>query len=74
MPVVENRLLELVGFMLKRQLTHDEWRELKHCHTALVNKQWKLNCLLTMSQLAHISEDVEWQHDICREIDKLTLY
>lgn len=71
MHAVEKRLLELVGILLQRQLTTVERDDLRFCHRFLVDREWKLGLLETQSYLASLSNDTEWQHEICRQIDAL---
>jgi hypothetical protein len=70
--VVERRLLELVGILLnQRPLTDTETTELRQAHQYLINREWKLGLLEMQSYMASLTNDVTWQHDICREIDTL---
>ena len=71
MHTVEKRLLELVGILLQRQLTIVERDDLRFCHRFLVEREWKMGLLETQSYLASLSNDTEWQHEICRQIDAL---
>jgi len=52
--------------------TRDDLKELDVCLEANMNMVWKLNKLENMSLIASMTGDVEWQHEICTEIDKLT--
>lgn len=71
MHVVEKRMLELVGVYLQRGLTTAERDDLRFCHRFLMEREWKLGLLETQSYLASLTNDSEWQHDICRQIDAL---
>lgn len=52
--------------------TRGDLKELDMCLEANMNMVWKLNKLENMSLIASMTGDVEWQHEICAEIDKLT--
>lgn len=71
MHVVEKRLLDLVGILLQRPLTIEEARDLKQAHQYLVNREWKLGLLEMQSFMAYQTNDIEWQHEICRKIEAL---
>ncbi|MEJ8546598.1 DUF7667 family protein [Brevibacillus borstelensis] len=71
MSAVQKRLLVLVGILLVRPLTIEERRDLQQAHKYLVNREWKLGLLETQSYLASLTNDVEWQHKICKQIDAL---
>jgi hypothetical protein len=57
----------------KRPLSEDEQKELGHCLEANANRAWKLAELKNWSLLASMINDTEWQHQICREIERLRI-
>ncbi|MBO8164671.1 MAG: hypothetical protein H0Z34_13300 [Brevibacillus sp.] len=71
MHVVEKRLLDLVGILLQRPLTLQEARDLKESYQYLVEREWKKGLLEMQSFMAYQTDDAEWQHEICRQIDAL---
>ena len=69
--VVAERFIELVVTQHYRPLTEMEKRELHESYQWLVNRQWKVARLKNLSYVAHITGDTEWQHEICRELERL---
>lgn len=70
---VHQRLAELWAKKKKRgYLTEKEKEELEMCLDWNVTYCWNIARLRTLSFLAHETNDVEWQHQICAEIDRLT--
>jgi hypothetical protein len=72
---VHRRLAELAD-KAKRlggyaNLSEAEQVELSHCLHANANLVYRYDVLTTLSWIAHEVNDVEWQHDICRQIDEL---
>lgn len=57
----------------KRQLTLNELVEWRHCMDMLASDMYKQAELFNLSLVASMSNDVEWQHDICRKIDESKL-
>jgi hypothetical protein len=55
----------------QRSLTEEEWSEFKHCLEAHTRKAMKLSRLYNLSYVAHITNDTEWQHDLCAKIDTI---
>lgn len=55
----------------ERPLTDEEWSDLKNCLTVHVQKARKLGRLYNLSYMAHLSDDTDWQHEICAKIDRL---
>jgi len=52
--------------------TKDDIKELELCMEANMNMVLKLTKLENESLLASMTNDKEWQNDICANIDKLT--
>lgn len=69
---VHQRIAEL-WYKLHHQggLTEEETSELKLCLDAHMRKAQKLADLENQSLMASISNDTDWQHEICKKIDKL---
>lgn len=65
------RLAELYVINKRRPLTTEEMLELQHCLAANVHYCWEMAYLANMSLLASMTNDVDWQHEICAEIDAL---
>lgn len=72
MGIVQRRMLELVGILLQRPLTIIERDELRLCHQYLVERTWKIGLLEMYSFMASLANDVDEQHHICCELDKLS--
>ena len=71
MSVVADRFIELSIIERHRRLTKTERYEKKECLKYLTERQWKLAKLKNLSLMASMTNDTEWQHEICRDIDKL---
>ncbi|MFD0710580.1 hypothetical protein [Paenibacillus sp. GCM10027626] len=72
---VHRRLAELTEKALRignwQQLPMQEQKEVEHCiriNAKIVRKHDELHQLL---KIAYAMNDVEWQHDICRQIEQL---
>lgn len=72
METVQRRMLELVGILLQRPLTIYEREDLRFCHRYLVERTWKIGLLEMYSFMASLANDVDEQHRICCELDKLS--
>ena len=71
MHVVVDRFIELSVVEQYRRLTKTERYEKNECLKYLTERQWKLAKLQNFSLMASETNDTEWQHDICHEIDQL---
>ncbi|RAP73473.1 DUF7667 family protein [Paenibacillus montanisoli] len=71
MPIHE-RLAELWTIRSKRALSAEELADFEHCLAvnAMICRQ--VANLYNLSLLASMTGDTEWQHDICRKIERLT--
>lgn len=69
--VVHQRMAELTTINKRRPLTESEMNEMAQCLEANANRAWKLAKLENMSLLASMTNDTEWQHKICSQIEKL---
>lgn len=65
------RLAELWMTQRRRQLTDAEAIEMTHCLAANAKYCWDLVALQNMSYAAYAAGDMEWLHDICKQIDAL---
>ncbi|NOU94518.1 hypothetical protein GC093_15015 [Paenibacillus sp. LMG 31456] len=65
------RLAELWTIGRQRELTVDEQSEMSACmhYNAIFAR--KLSSLYNLSLVASMSNDMEWQHEICKQIEKL---
>lgn len=54
----------------ERELTPDEWEEFKICMDANRNKAMRIQRLKNLSLIASMTNDTNWQHEICASIDK----
>ena len=71
MNAVQERFLELYHLRKYRWLTPQEQREWRECERLLDEYHWKLGRLKNLSYMAYQTEDWEWLHEICAEIDRL---
>ncbi len=55
----------------RRQLTPEEMSEVQHCLSENVSYCWEVAHLENMSLLASMTNDVDWQHEICLDIDRV---
>lgn len=68
---VHQRMAELWSIQKKRPLTKNEETEMVHCLEANMRKAWKLAELKNLSLTASLINDTQWQHEICKDIDKV---
>ena len=69
--VVHQRMAELWTINKRRQLKDDEMTEFIHCMDAHLKRAWEIAKLKNMSLLASMTNDVEWQHELCSRLEKL---
>jgi len=69
MPVYE-RMAELRTQQRKGKLTEAERRELEHCLDLNTDYMYKIALLHNMSLMASMTEDAEWHHELCQEIER----
>ncbi|MEJ8548133.1 DUF7667 family protein [Brevibacillus borstelensis] len=69
--IVHKRMAELYNINRKRQLTAKEMDEMALCLQANFNRVWEIATLKNLSMLAHMTNDVEWQHEICSKLEKI---
>ncbi|CAG7635403.1 hypothetical protein ACFQI7_06590 [Paenibacillus allorhizosphaerae] len=65
------RLAELWTLQQQRELTDIERSEMSACLHYNAEYARKLASLYNWSMVASMTGDTEWQHEICRQIDKL---
>jgi hypothetical protein len=70
--IVHQRMAELWTINRQRELTQEEMTELLHCLAANVQRAWEIAKLKNLSLLAHMTNDTEWQHELCAKLEKLT--
>lgn len=68
---IHQRLAELWTANKRRQLTPEEMSEVQHCLSENSKYCWKVAYLENASLMASMTNDVDWQHEVCREIDEL---
>lgn len=69
-PVVD-RFVELMVVESYRPLNNQELVELAESFEYLKRRQERLWTLKNLSLLAHMTNDTEWQHEICAEIERV---
>jgi hypothetical protein len=74
MPIlpVHERLAELWVIRSRRPLTEAEEMDFAHCLELNASYIRQLAHLKNLSYLAAMTDDSEWQQEICRRIEKLT--
>jgi len=70
---VEQRLAELWTISKQRDLTEKEMYEIGQCLEWLANDVWKRIKLENLSLLASMTNDTDWQLEVCRRIDELDI-
>lgn len=69
-PVAE-RFIELSVIKRHRKLTISETREYNESFKHLEKLEWEKAKIKNLSLAAHITDDIDWQHDLCSELEKL---
>jgi hypothetical protein len=70
---IHQRIAELWSASKRRTLTDQEVMEFDQCHAVNAKFCWKMAYLENMSLLASLTNDVDWQHEICRDIEAMEL-
>jgi hypothetical protein len=65
------RLAELRVLQRRKKLTDAEQRELEQILDLNAEYCYRLGHLHNLSLVASLSGDTEWQHEVCREIERL---
>lgn len=68
---VHARMAELWTKQKRRPLTESEQEEFIHCLEANANRAWKLALLENFSLMASMTNDTEWMHSLCKQIEEL---
>lgn len=68
---VHRRMAELALIGKRRRLTYFEQLELYQCIEVNANLVRQLDELKQLAFVAHTSGDMEWQQDLCRQIDEI---
>lgn len=71
MEPIFRRLAELWQKQKCGDLTDQEAMDFTHCLNANLNYWWEMSYLENMSLLASMANNVDWQNEICIDIDKL---
>ena len=71
MNIVAERFIELCIHGKHRRLSRVERFEKQECLKYLERRFWELAKLKNLSLMAGMTEDVDWQHELCAEIEKL---
>ena len=71
MDIVAERFIELSILQTKRRLTPLEKREMNEALVYLEEREWEKAKLKNFSLMASMTNDTDWQHDICKKIDRL---
>lgn len=71
MGIIYNRLAELYILQSLRKLSSMEETELAECLAANTNYEWKRARLLNFSLMASMTNDMDWQHEICMQLEEI---
>jgi hypothetical protein len=69
MPIYE-RMAELRIIQKRRKLTDSERLEMEHCLDVNADHCLRLAQLYNLSLMASMTDDKEWQHELCQEIER----
>lgn len=69
---IHERLAELWTIRSMRRLTEEEHADFEHCLAVNAMHVRQLANLHNLSLIASMTRDVEWQHEICRKLEKLS--
>lgn len=70
---IHQRLAELWLVNKRGRLTPEEMQEVSDCLAANATYVWNMVYLENTSLMASMTKDVDWQHEICRDIEELQL-
>ncbi|QDX95473.1 hypothetical protein EEL31_13300 [Brevibacillus laterosporus] len=54
-----------------RELTDSEMTEMSQCLSANATRAWEVAKLKNLSLIASLTNDAEWQHELCSMIEKI---
>lgn len=69
MPIYE-RMAELRIIQKRRKLTDSERLEMEHCLDVNADHCLRLAQLYNLSLMASMTDDKDWQHELCLEIER----
>ncbi|ATO48415.1 hypothetical protein P4V86_01955 [Brevibacillus laterosporus] len=69
--IVHQRMAELWFINKTRELTDSEMTEMSHCLSANAKRAWKIAKLKNLSLIASMTNDTDWQHELCSRIEKI---
>jgi hypothetical protein len=67
---VHQRIAELWVRNQNKGLNDSELLEFNLCMKKFVTQMWKMAYLENMSLMASMTNDVDWQFEVCKEIDE----
>ncbi|MDF9411007.1 hypothetical protein E1B06_04635 [Brevibacillus laterosporus] len=68
---VHQRMVELWFINKTRELTDSEMTEMSHCLSANAQRAWEIAKLKNLSLIASMTNDIDWQHELCSRIEKI---
>ncbi|PPB10931.1 DUF7667 family protein [Brevibacillus laterosporus] len=69
--IVHQRMAELWFINKTRELTDSELTEMSHCLRANAQRAWEIAKLKNLSLIASMTNDADWQHELCSRIEKI---
>ncbi|MED1789211.1 hypothetical protein P4V47_17265 [Brevibacillus laterosporus] len=69
--IVHQRMAELWFINKTRELTDSELTEMSHCLRANAQRAWEIAKLKNLSLIASLTNDTDWQHELCSRIEKI---
>lgn len=70
MNIVADRFIELSILERHRKLSVTEKQEMQESIRFLENLEWKKSKLKNLSLLASMTNDTDWQHELCADLEK----
>lgn len=71
--LIHERMAEIWMIQKKRKLLKEEEIEMIQCMDANANYCYKLAKLHNLSLIASMTSDIEWQYEICSDIEQLEM-
>ncbi|MGG0793583.1 hypothetical protein ABE137_06195 [Brevibacillus laterosporus] len=69
--IVHQCMAELWFINKTRELTDSEMEEMSHCLSANAKRAWEIVKPKNLSLFASLTNDAEWQHEICEKLEKI---
>ncbi|ATO47802.1 hypothetical protein ABD72_23325 [Brevibacillus laterosporus] len=69
--IVHQRMAELWFINKTRELTDSEMTEMSRCLSANAKKAWEIAKLKNLFLITSMTNDTEWQHELCARIGKI---